>query len=59
MVERHWDGIAIHCTFKDDIKLGYVEGANNKIKVIQRQAYGYRDDEYLELKILTAFLPRK
>jgi transposase len=27
--------------------------------VIQRRAYGYRDEEYLRLKILTAFLPRK
>jgi len=27
--------------------------------VIQRRAYGYRDEEYMRLKILTAFLPRK
>ena len=32
---------------------------NNTIRVIQRRAYGYRDAEYLRLKILTAFLPRK
>ena len=59
MIDKHWDGIINHCKLEHNIKLGYVEGANNKIKVIQRQAYGYRDDEYLELKILTAFLPRK
>jgi transposase len=59
MVDKHWDGIVNHCKLRQNIKLGYVEGANNKIKVIQKQAYGYRDDEYLELKILTAFLPRK
>ncbi len=59
MIDKHWDGIVSHCELKRNIKLGYVEGANNKIKVIQKQAYGYRDDEYLELKILTAFLPRK
>lgn len=59
MVDKHWDGIVNHCKLRRNIKLGYVEGANNKIKVIQKQAYGYRDDEYLELKILTAFLPRK
>ncbi|MBI4573087.1 MAG: transposase [candidate division NC10 bacterium] len=36
---------------------GFWKGANNKIRVIQRRAYGLRDDEYLRLKILTAFLP--
>ena len=25
-----------------------VEGVNNKIRVLQRRAYGYRDEEYLE-----------
>ena len=35
-----------------------VEGVNNKIRVLQRRAYGYRDEEYLKLKIVAAFLPR-
>ena len=35
-----------------------VEGINNKIRVLQRRAYGYRDDEYLKLKIVAAFLPQ-
>mgnify|MGYP001609468760 CR=1 FL=1 len=39
------------------VTLGFVEGLNNKIRVIQRRAYGYRDKEYLRLKILAAFLP--
>ena len=30
---------------------------NNKIRVLQRRAYGYRDEEYLKLKIVAAFLP--
>jgi transposase len=34
----------------------FVEGLNNKIRVIQRRAYGLRDEEYL-LKILTCMLP--
>jgi len=34
-----------------------VEGVNNKIRVIQRKAYGYRDEEYLKLKIIASFLP--
>jgi transposase len=25
--------------------------------VLQRRAYGYRDEEYLKLKIISAFLP--
>ncbi len=59
LIERHWDGIAAYCTPRNKVKLGFVEGLNNKIRVIQRRAYGYRDEEYLRLKILTAFLPRK
>ncbi|WP_370277252.1 transposase, partial [Pontibacterium sp.] len=31
------------------------EGINNKIKVIKRMAYGYRDTEYFFLKIKAAF----
>jgi len=34
-----------------------VDGLNNKIRVLQRRAYGYRDEEYLKLKIVAAFLP--
>lgn len=29
-----------------------VEGINNKIKVLKRRAYGYRDDEYFKLLLL-------
>ena len=36
---------------------GFVEGFNNKIRVIQRRSYGLRDEEYLKLKILTTGLP--
>jgi transposase len=59
LIERHWEGIAAYCTPRNKVKLGFVEGLNNKIRVIQRRAYGYRDEEYLRLKILTAFLPKK
>lgn len=58
MIESHWDGIISYCHPQNKVKLGFVEGLNNKIRVIQRKAYGYRDEEYLRLKILTAFLPR-
>lgn len=33
------------------ISTGPLEGTNNKIKTLQRQAYGYRDREFFELKI--------
>ena len=52
-------GLASYCTPRNKVKLGFVEGLNNKIRVMQRRAYGYRDEEYLRLKILTAFLPRQ
>ena len=58
MIEKHWAGIVSYCHPENKVKLGFVEGVNNKIRVIQRRAYGYRDEEYLRLKILTAFLPR-
>lgn len=32
-----------------------LEGMNNKIKVIKRMAYGYRDNDYFFLKIKSAF----
>lgn len=57
MIERHWDGIASYCRPENKVSLGVVEGLNNKIRVIQRRAYGYRDEEYLRLKIIAAFLP--
>ena len=57
MIERHWDGIAAYCKPENKVPLGFVEGLNNKIRVIQRRAYGLRDEEYLWLKILTCMLP--
>jgi transposase len=38
------------------VALGFVEGVNNKIRVIQRRSYGLRDEEYLRLKVLTCML---
>lgn len=58
MIERHWDGIAAYCEPENKVSLGFVEGLNNKIRVIQRRAYGLRDEEYLRLKILTCMLPK-
>ncbi|HSL05906.1 MAG TPA: transposase, partial [Nitrospiraceae bacterium] len=57
MIDRHWDGIASYCHPENKVSLGLVEGLNNKIRVLQRRAYGYRDEDYLKLKIVAAFLP--
>jgi len=57
LIERHWEGIAAYCHPDNKVALGFVEGLNNKIRVIQRRAYGLRDEEYLRLKILTCMLP--
>lgn len=57
MIDRHWDGIAAYCKPENKVALGFVEGLNNKIRVIQRRAYGFRDEEYLRLKVLTCTLP--
>ncbi|HUG04455.1 MAG TPA: ISL3 family transposase [Steroidobacteraceae bacterium] len=46
-------GILAHCRWPLGTNL--VEGINNKIKVIKRMAYGFRDDAYFFLKIRAAF----
>ncbi len=53
-VDKHWDGIAAYCEAENKIALGFVEGLNNKIRLIQRRAYGLRDEEYLRLKVSRA-----
>lgn len=57
MIERQWEGIASYGHHENPVSLGLVEGLNNKIRVRQRRAYGYRDEDYLKLKIVAAFLP--
>lgn len=44
MIEKHWDGIAAYSRPENKVSLGSVEGLNNKIRVIQRLAYGLRDE---------------
>ncbi len=38
--------------YNNPITTGPLEGTNNKIKTMKRQAYGYRDQEFFELRIL-------
>jgi len=44
------EGILNYFDFK--ITTGKVEGINNKIKVLKRKAYGYRDIDYFSMKIM-------
>ena len=57
MIERHWAGVAAYCRPENKVALGFVEGLNTKIRVLQRRAFGLRDEEYLRLKVLTCMLP--
>ena len=56
MIEKHWEGIVSYCHPDNKVSLGFMEGLNNKIRVIQRRAYGIKSDEYLRLKVLTSFI---
>ena len=48
-LRTHRRGILAWYNFK--ISTGPLEGTNNKIKTMQRQAYGYRDMDFFKLKI--------
>jgi transposase len=45
----HRSGILAH--YRYPISTGPLEGTNNKIKTMQRQAYGFRDHDFFKLKI--------
>jgi transposase len=50
-LERHLEGILAYFDF-DGLSTGPLEGTNNKIKTMQRKAYGYRDMDFFKLKIM-------
>ena len=52
MIEKRIDGILSHVLFP--ISNGPLEGTNNMIKSLRRQALGYRDTRYFFLKIWDA-----
>ena len=56
MIDRHWDGIVSYCHPENKVSLGFMEGLNNKIRVIQRRAYGIKNKKYLQLKVLSSFI---
>jgi transposase len=49
MLERHKKGLLSY--FQHRISTGPLEGLNNKLKVLKRQAYGFRDNEYFKLRL--------
>lgn len=52
-LKGYLQGILNHCLWP--LHTGILEGINNKIKVIKRIAYGFRDHDYFFLKIRAAF----
>ncbi len=54
LLNNHICGIVTHES--TNISSGIIEGFNNKIKTIRRNAYGFRDDEYFFLKIMDTSL---
>lgn len=52
-LQPYWRGILSRVRWP--MHTGQLEGINNKIKLIKRQAYGYRDADYFFLKIKAAF----
>ena len=52
-LQGYWRGIVSRVRWP--MHTGQLEGINNKIKVIKRMAYGYRDSNYFFLKIKAAF----
>lgn len=49
----YWRGIVSRVRWP--MHTGQLEGINNKIKVIKRMAFGYRDSDYFFMKIKAAF----
>lgn len=52
-LKERLDGVLAHCRFP--LHTGILEGVNNKVKVIKRVAYGFRDQDYFFLKIRAHF----
>ena len=49
-LEEHQEGVLNYYDYP--ISTGPLEGTNNKIQLMKRQAYGFRDYEFFKLKIL-------
>jgi transposase len=51
-IRKRIRSLVMHAVYP--ISSGKLEGTNNMIKTIRRQAYGFRDTEYFFLKIMEA-----
>jgi len=56
MLNSHFPGIVAHAYLP--ISSGRIEGINNKIKTVRRQAYGYGDEDYFFLKAIDSSYQR-
>jgi transposase len=52
-LQPYWRGIVARLRWT--MHTGQLEGINNRIKVMKRMAYGYRDSVFFFLKIQAAF----
>jgi hypothetical protein len=52
-LKEYLPGLLAQCRWP--LHTSLLEGINNKIEVIKRMAYGFRDDDYFFLKIRAAF----
>ena len=52
-LKGYWRGIVSRVCWP--MHTGQLEGTNNRIKVIKRMAYGYRDSEFFFMKIKSVF----
>lgn len=50
MIDKHLEGILACCDHR--VPLGFIEATNLKARNLIRRAYGYRDKEYMKLKII-------
>jgi transposase len=55
-LKNHENGILAY--YQYPISTGPLEGTNNKIKTLQRQAYGFRDRHFFKLKIYALHLTK-
>jgi transposase len=53
MLAHYSYGILNHCFYQ--IHTSVLEGCNNKIKVVSKQAFGFHDNRYFALKVIQAF----
>jgi transposase len=57
LLTRHLDGILNYCHAK--VPFGTVEAINGNIRAMLRRSRGYRDQEYLLLKVQRATAARR